>query len=406
MLSPEHVRVRRQGKELRLLSLGGDLRRRAVELAELVIRSARASVGESRDDLHAEWSAIGVAPREKRLLSGLQKLVEDACEFEVPDGVEAADVRRDVFTHATAARKAGSFERTKVLEEVAAARGIAVSELEAALFADLRGAQRLRSCAAGTPEALVDEYERAQVQAILLRAVRVVCDVRCASADAYKDLFHKLKFRRLMHRISELPSGGYRLEIDGPFSLFQSVAKYGLELALMLPALEACDSLELLAEVRWGERGMLEFRHAGGRAGERSAGAFVRTEVEELAAALRESDPEWEVTPSTRVLDLPGLGVCVPDLCLRRRRDGTEVLVELLGYWSRESVWKRVELAQRGLGARLLFVVNARLRVSEDVLDESSAASLYVFKTRVNASALLRRAEQLAEIPLPRPRSA
>src|SRR5262245_55651381 len=139
MLSPEHVRVRRQGKELKLLALGGELRARAVELARLVLDAAQASVGESRDDLHAEWSSIGVAPREKRLLSGLQKLVEDACDFEVPDGVEAADVRRDVFTRAAEARAGGTFERAAVLGEVAAARGMAAPELEAALFADLRG---------------------------------------------------------------------------------------------------------------------------------------------------------------------------------------------------------------------------------------------------------------------------
>jgi predicted nuclease of restriction endonuclease-like RecB superfamily len=406
MLSPEHVRVRRQGRELRLLSLGGELRRRAVELAGLVIQATEASIGESRDDLHAEWAAIGVAPREKRLLSGLEKLVEDACEFDVPDGVEAADVRRDVFARSAEARRNGSFDRAAVLSEVAALRGIDVAELEAALFADLRGAQRVRACRAPSPEALVEAYEHAQIQAILLRAVRVVCDVRCSSADAYRELFHKLKFRRLMHRISELAEGGYRIEIDGPFSLFQSVAKYGLELALMLPALEACDSLELVADVRWGERGMLEFRHNGGRSGSHGQPAPVRSDVEELAKALAAVGADWEIEPSSRVLDLPGLGVCVPDLVLRRCRDGAEVLVELLGYWSREGVWKRVELAQRGLGARLLFVVNARLRVSEEVLDESSAAMLYVWKTRINPATLLRRAAELAEVPLPRPRSA
>jgi predicted nuclease of restriction endonuclease-like RecB superfamily len=198
---------------------------------------------------------------------------------------------------------------------------------------------------------------------------------------------------------------GYRLEIDGPFSLFQSVAKYGLELALMLPALEACDSLELVADVRWGERGMLEFRHDSGRTGKSADRAPVRSDVEELARALAAADADWQIELSSRVLDLPGLGVCVPDLVLRRRRDGAEVLVELLGYWSREGVWKRVELAQRGLGARLLFVVNSRLRVSEEVLDESSAAMLYVWKTRINPATLLRRAEQLASVPLPQPRS-
>jgi predicted nuclease of restriction endonuclease-like RecB superfamily len=128
--------------------------------------------------------------------------------------------------------------------------------------------------------------------------------------------------------------------------------------------------------------------------------------VAERGAAPAATDSGWNVAPSRRVLDLPGLGVCVPDLVLKRKSDGEEVLVEVLGYWSREGVWKRVELAQRGLGARLLFVVNARLRVSEEVLDESSAATLYVWKTRINPSTLLRRADELAAVPLRRPRLA
>ena len=45
--------------------------------------------------------------------------------------------------------------------------------------------------------------------------------------------------------LSARDGGGYRIEIDGPYSLFESVTKYGLELALLLPALEACDSVQL-----------------------------------------------------------------------------------------------------------------------------------------------------------------
>jgi predicted nuclease of restriction endonuclease-like RecB superfamily len=96
-------------------------------------------------------------------------------------------------------------------------------------------------------------------------------------------------------------------------------------------------------------------------------------------------------------LNLPGLGVCVPDIVLERERDGAEVLVEVLGFWSRASVWKRVELAERGLGAKVLFAVNARLRVSEDVLENDAGACLYVFKNRVVAKALLERAAALAD---------
>lgn len=409
MLSPDHVRVRRSGGELQLLALKGALRERAVVIAGELAEVARAHVGKSRGELEAAWEGIAVSPRERKLSLGLAKLVEDASEFESGDAEQAADLRRDVFALAAQKRRADAlaFERDAVLAEVATRRGTTAAALEAELYADLRSAQRLIACQPPLPEALVSAYERAQVQAILLRAVRVVADVGCASADAYRALFRQLKFRRLLYRVTPLETGGYRLEIDGPFSLFQSVAKYGLELALLLPTLEACQRLSLRAEVRWSHQARpLTFAYEpSARAGAEGA-PRARDEVAALEEGLRELGDEWQVEPAERVLDLPGVGVCVPDLVLRRASDGAVVLVEVLGFWSRASVWQRVELARKGLGERLLFVVSSRLRVSEDVLEDADEAALYVYKGRINPRTLLRHAARLLELGGPLPRRA
>lgn len=400
MLSPDHVRVRRRGGELQLLALKGDLRERALAIARDLVDVARAHVGKSRGELEEAWEGIAVSPRERKLSLGLAKLVEDASEFESGDAEHAAELRREVFTLAAQKRSAESltFERASVLEEIATRRGTTVGALEAELYADLRSAQRLMACQAPAPEGLVSTYERAQVQAILLRAVRVVAEVGCASPDAYRALFRQLKFRRLLYRVLPLDGGGYRLEIDGPFSLFQSVAKYGLELALLLPALEACERLRLRAEVRWSHQGRpLTFAYEPAARAAREQAPRARDEVAELEQALRELGDEWQIEPAERVLDLPGMGVCVPDLVLRRAADGAVVLVEVLGFWSRASVWQRVELAQKGLGERLLFVVSSRLRVSEEVLDDADEAALYVYKGRINPRSVLRHAERLLE---------
>ncbi|HEY3493587.1 MAG TPA: DUF790 family protein [Polyangiaceae bacterium] len=399
MLSPEHVRTRRRGDELKLLPLDGALRARAVLIAAELVACAREHVGRTRDELHAAWSGIEFGPRERRVVAGLAKLVEDGAEFEVQEGADPAALRSEVFLLAAERRRSSDsdFDRTALLAEVAERHGLAPAALEAALYADLRGAHRLVKCSAPDPEALVLAYERAQVQAVLLRAVRVTAEVRAAAADGYRDLFRQLKFRRLLHRIEPLAEGGYRIQIDGPYSLFQSVAKYGLELALMLPALEGIGSLELVAEVRWSDRGKpLLFRHRAAQSGGRERAA-VRTEVEELEGELRELGSTFRVRPAEIVLDLPGAGVCVPDLLIERASDGARVFVEVLGFWSRESVWRRIELAQKGLAAKTLFVVSSRLRVSEELLDDSEQAALYVYKGRINARALLRKAEALLE---------
>ena len=64
---------------------------------------------------------------------------------------------------------------------------------------------------------------------MLLRAVRVVARVRCASPDAYRALFRKLKFRRLLHRITPLEDGWYEGRVGikfGPLGMkFSGKAK-------------------------------------------------------------------------------------------------------------------------------------------------------------------------------------
>ena len=87
---------------------------------------------------------------ERKILLGLAKLVEDECEFEGGDAEHAADLRRELFSLAAERRRddEAPFDRASVLAEIAAARGVEASALEAMLYADLRGAQRLVACRA------------------------------------------------------------------------------------------------------------------------------------------------------------------------------------------------------------------------------------------------------------------
>jgi len=397
MLSFEHVRTRRKGGELSLSPLGPALRARAIELGEMLAAEARACLGRPRDELEQALRAIPVAPRERRLFAGLCKLTLDACEFEMVSVLEPAELRSEIFARAAESRRQGAFDRAALLGAVAAERGVDAAAIEAALYADLRGAHRLLACHVTSGERLLEEYERGQVQALLLRAVKVTAVVRCRGADAYRQLFRKLKFRQLLHRIERLPDGRYRIEIDGPYSLFDSVSKYGLELALTLPALEACDELDLMALVQAREGGApLRFHHRAVGRGSGAAEPLVREDVAELLSALDAPGEGIRAELADQILELPGLGLCVPDLAIRVGESMAPVYVELLGFWSRDSVWKRVELVERGLSDRIVFAVSSRLRVSEEVLDSHESAALYVYRGKINPRALLRSVLALA----------
>jgi predicted nuclease of restriction endonuclease-like RecB superfamily len=404
MLPPELTRARKREGKLSLSPLSVAERARAAEVAEALLLVTKAGLGRDREEVEAGWAAVPVAAKERKLLLGLTHLVEARSEFTAPASAEPEAVRRAVFERAARTRQALApgelLDRAAVLAEVAAELGLSPPELEQSLYADLRSAQQLQGCSVPNGGALVADYELCQVQSVLLRAVRIEAEVRAARADAYRELFRKLKFRQLLHRIAPLEHGGYRVEIDGPMSLFGATTKYGLELALSLPALLSCGQVRLKAELRWGKRReRLSFEQTYAELPQADAHAGVRSEVLELLEALKTAAP-WQARLSDKLVDLSerGGGVLVPDLELSRAGKGDDretVLVELLGFWSRDAVFRRIEAAERGLAERVLFVVSSRLRVSEELLDGVDVASLYVYKGKINAQTLLRKAQAL-----------
>jgi predicted nuclease of restriction endonuclease-like RecB superfamily len=302
-----------------------------------------------------------------------------------------------VFLRASAARQEGTLAPASLLAAVAAERGLTVDALERALYADLRGAHTLKTIEPISAARLVETYDLAQAQAVLLRAVRVTVDIECRAPGAYRALFAKLKFLRLLYAIEPRSEGGYRIAIDGPFSLFASVTKYGLQLALALPILRECERFCLNADIRWGkERTPLSFRLEGGGPGGQAPPPGLTDEVARLVDDLRVTETPWKVAPSTDILNLPGIGLCVPDLAFQNTDTGECVYLEVLGFWSREAVWRRVELIERGLEQRILFAVSAHLRVSEAALGDDLPGALYVYKRVMSAAAVLERVTALA----------
>ncbi|HEY8431575.1 MAG TPA: DUF790 family protein, partial [Sandaracinaceae bacterium] len=320
MLTADLVHARRRKGELRIAPLGPEQRARALVLASQFYEIARAHVGATREELSEAWSAIDVGPKERKLAEGLKKLVEDGLEFEVASQDDPVALRREVFELAAAMRRElddeGAFDREAVLAAIARSRGVEPSAIERGLYADLKSAHVLREVRTPPPRALVESYDLEQAKAVLLRAVRVSARVRGATPGALRTLFRKLKFLRLLHRIEREPNGAFRIDIDGPYSLFESVTKYGVQLALALPAVTACGEWQITADVRWGaDRRPLVFRWEGGaRGGESAVPDRLPDEVEALLARFDGRESAWSAARADDVLELPGVGLCVPDL--------------------------------------------------------------------------------------------
>jgi predicted nuclease of restriction endonuclease-like RecB superfamily len=402
VLTADLVSARRRGTELILAKLDPAARARAGVLAAQLIRLFQEHIGRPREEVDNAVAAVEVLPREVRVKEGLFKLLDDRATWGIPGGLDPEEVRREVFLRATAERAAlmsgQRFDRDAVLEVVAAARSAPPSAIEQALYADLRGAALLAAVEPISAPALVEVYERGQAQAVLLRAVRIQVGVENVSPGAARALFRRLKFLGLLHTIAPAEKG-YTIVIDGPLSLFDAVTKYGQKMAMVMPLLEACPRWTLEADIRWGKtRTPLTFRASGGQAGRAPVDPPLPDAIAELWRRFSDLGTGWTARPNERVLELPGVGLCIPDLVFTR--SGEEVFFEALGFWSREAVFRRVDLVQRGIGYKMLFAVSSRLRVSQELLDEDASSALYVYKGTMSARSIAQHLDRLAATPV------
>jgi predicted nuclease of restriction endonuclease-like RecB superfamily len=317
-----------------------------LEVAESLLMIFREAVGMTRGEIEAEIDAVvgeGMANLAHR---GLAKVLEDRAEFEVVAEVAPETLREKVFTAAAERRKAlreaggaghrAPFRGEEILAGVAAELGLEPAAVAAGLFADLKDENRMLRFEDLSAQRLIDRYNVALAQAVLLRSVQVKAEVRGERPARYRALFRRLKFHRLLYRVEGDMAEGYVFHIDGPLSLFSATNRYGLQMALFLPALLHCQDFRLDAELRWGPRRQPLTFHLEARDGlippQADAGTYVPPEIGSFVERFRQVAPAWEVTEATEFIELGREGVWVPDYRLVHKPTGLDVFLEVLGF--------------------------------------------------------------------------
>jgi predicted nuclease of restriction endonuclease-like RecB superfamily len=371
---------------------------RWLEVAESLLLIFREGVDMTRGEIESEIDELigeGMATLAHR---GLAKVLEDRAEFEVVADVPPETVRDKVFLAAAEQRRAlraaghrAPFRREVVLDAVAKELGLEPERVAAVLFADLKDENRLLRFDDLDAQRLIDRYNVALAQAVLLRSVLVTAEVRNEKPARYRQLFRQLKFHRLLYRVQGSMAEGYSFQIDGPLSLFSATNKYGLQMALFLPTLLLCRDFRLDAELRWGPRREIRTFHLESSDGlvshQAETGTYVPAEVGAFVERFRQVAPAWEVTEATELIELGREGMWVPDYRFVHRPTGTDVFVEILGFWKRSSVERLLRLLPGHGPARYVLAISDRLKVDEEALHDLAGPVLR-FKEIPNAPEL------------------
>jgi predicted nuclease of restriction endonuclease-like RecB superfamily len=359
-------------------------------VAEQLLELFRAQQGRTRGSLEDDIEETFGDDTNTLVHQGLAKLLEDRCDFEVLSGRPPSELRAAVFRAAGEHRKGpvllgvaadpheglAPFDRDAVLRQVAADLDLTPAQVEQGLFADLKSEQRLVTFNDISALHLLQRYNVALAQAVLLRAVRLSVVIRREPPQRYRQLLRILKFHRLLCEMERTGEHSYTIHLDGPLSLFSATNKYGLQLALFLPAVLNCRDFELKAELRWGAqkkpKTFLLTPKDGLVSHYPDTGMYVPPELGMFVESFRKRIADWDLAEDTEVYQL-GHGFWVPDFRLTHRRSGLVVLLEVLGFWRRSSAEKHLQYLKRYAQRPFILAVSDQLHIEEGRLEELPA---------------------------------
>lgn len=412
MLTSDLVRIRATRDGLKCTFVD-PAQPRMVEKAAAILRAFAENVGNARsavDEALVEVEGDGI---DHKLIRGLAKLCFDRSEFDTASVLPPFELRKAVFGLAArtgpvlfgdAAVPDEGGEPTRTAAALYAALGNELGAtpqaLERALYADLPSEQLLVRVDVPGPEWLLHRYNLALVQSALLRARSIRLTLPAPKAGELRALCRAVKFHQLLAEATcpaDAP-GTVVLTVDGPASLLSMNTRYGLSLAKFFPAVPLLTTpWTMSATIARGERGAkLEVDSALGLVSHyRAQGAWQSREALWFYERWRETVPDWAIHEGGAPVDQGGEALVVPDFTLER--DGFTVQLEILGFWRRGSVERRLALLKRH-GPKHLLIAASRKLLQGGVEDADELPDgVVLFGENVPVKAVLAAAEAMRE---------
>jgi hypothetical protein len=334
----------------------------------------------------------------RRALEGLRpdriepmiKLLDDAATYAWPTTAKSAEQRVEVFVAAAARHPLlDPAAGTALLAGAFAPAPTDHAEAVERLYADYPEFHRLAAFPAGyTAADLRADYDLAQAQALLYSATRVTVE---AGGD-FKRILRYARLARLVYQVERLARHRYRFVLDGPSSILRQTRAYGVDFARFLAALVRLSDWRLQAEIEL-RRGWRPFTLTLSAADDLGQGrgalaAFDSSLEEAIAKKFGATRSGWTLAREGIVLDLGGGRLLVPDFVFQHE-DGTEVVLEIVGYWTPEYLADKLGRLGAARGVNLVVAVPSHLAVRAGELP----ATVLPFKRRLLLRDLLPRLE-------------
>ncbi len=331
-----------------------------------------------------------------RRIQAFCKLLDDKSTFQADPEGNASKLRLQVFT------KAGRFhplveqpdrlfehDEKKIKAQLSDKLGLPWDQIEQSLYSDVIAFQRLeRFEGYPSPLALLSRYNVAQLQACLYRAESIIV----SATDDFKTILRYTKLARLLHYIVRLGPSKYRIVFSGPVSVLHQSRRYGVNFAKFLPALLACKGWKMTALLKtpWNTTAKLNISESDGFTSHLpSPDEFDSTLEESFTKKFGSNRTGWQLIREGEIL-YEHQKTFVPDFTFRHK-DGTEALLEIVGFWTPEYLaHRRITLQQFRHHRILIAVPEKSLREGANV-----GKNVLVYKTALKLKPLMEALERV-----------
>lgn len=366
--------------------------RHYLDYAEKMLCIYRNGIGTQRRCLHRQIEALFAdepgCPTGR--IHAFCKLLDDAGIFATDPSGEAAKLRIQVFFkaapfHPLVQQPDRLFEhgQQQVKAQLADELGTTWQRIEQALYTDVMAFQQLEGFEGyPDPAALLSRYNVAQLQACLYRAESMTV----VAAGDFKTILRYAKLARLLHEIERLGPSTYRIIFSGPASVLRESRRYGVSFAKFLPALLACKGWKMTAVVQtpWGGNAELDISDRDGFTSHLPSPQEFDSALEEnFAAKFGPERDGWQLVREGDILH-DHQRTFVPDFTFRHH-DGTEVFLEIVGFWTPEYLAHRRQVLRQFRRPGLLMAVPEKsLREKASITE-----NILVYKTAIRIGPLM-----------------
>jgi len=368
--------------------------------ARILIEIFENFVETTRGELERELEEYIGAGTDYRILRGFIKLLTDRTKFATDAPAAPEEIRQKVFLEARKFQPVlpDSKEQREVLEIVANELDSDAETIFANLYADLSAQQKMISFETITPTDLLDRYNLAQAQALLYKCVEMKIRVAPSDTTNYRAIFGWIKHFGLIHSVIGNAAGGYEIRLTGAASLFHRSQKYGIQMAVFLPALLLCSGWKMSAEISGKDKGTA-FYELSSEQDQLTSCYFDEPEYENpiferLKKDWGKSSTSWQLQENKAVIDL-GKTAFVPDFVVLSP-DGEKIYLDVLGFWTPKSLQKRLEEFKVANFKKFILAAWQELRGSRDEPLWTSENVVF-FKSKLEPRTLEETAEKLLE---------